>query len=199
MQVTSSDDAYARQYRSARHSEVDAGAAYSPTQTPYSHAPPSLPSIGQSLSGYSQGEHEHYSPRHVPHPAYDSSVQPSLTQSAHRAMPVQAAATHADAGWYHRRPSSIAYSFHDRSNGFGAMVPNRDEYRESSNGYGWDSSLAGDGALNRKRRGNLPKDATAMFKRWFDENRRAPYPSEEKKAMFCRETGLTMNQVGVTE
>jgi hypothetical protein len=49
--------------------------------------------------------------------------------------------------------------------------------------------------FNRKRRGNLPKEATNILKRWFHENRATPYPSEDQKLELCSLTSLTMNQV----
>jgi hypothetical protein len=50
-------------------------------------------------------------------------------------------------------------------------------------------------AFNRKRRGNLPKEATNILKMWFHENRATPYPSEDQKIELCQATNLTMNQV----
>ncbi|KAF2862048.1 hypothetical protein K470DRAFT_256305 [Piedraia hortae CBS 480.64] len=50
------------------------------------------------------------------------------------------------------------------------------------------------GSRNRKR-SNLPKHATEQMKTWFDEHISNPYPSEEQKAYFSRETGITMTQV----
>jgi hypothetical protein len=50
-------------------------------------------------------------------------------------------------------------------------------------------------AFNRKRRGNLPKEATNILKTWFHENRATPYPSEDQKVELSGLTGLSMNQV----
>ncbi|KAF2818368.1 hypothetical protein CC86DRAFT_337248 [Ophiobolus disseminans] len=50
-------------------------------------------------------------------------------------------------------------------------------------------------AFNRKRRGNLPKEATNMMKQWFAENRDSPYPTEDQKLEICRRTGLNLSQV----
>ncbi|KAJ9645810.1 homeodomain super [Coniosporium tulheliwenetii] len=47
----------------------------------------------------------------------------------------------------------------------------------------------------RKRRGNLPKDATAILKQWYDEHRASPYPTEDQKQMLVHQTQLTLNQV----
>ncbi|KAH8725452.1 hypothetical protein GQ44DRAFT_797260 [Phaeosphaeriaceae sp. PMI808] len=50
-------------------------------------------------------------------------------------------------------------------------------------------------AFNRKRRGNLPKEATNILKSWFHANRPSPYPSEDQKLELCQMTGLSLNQV----
>lgn len=50
-------------------------------------------------------------------------------------------------------------------------------------------------AFNRKRRGNLPKEATNILKEWFAANRASPYPSEDQKSELCRVTNLSLNQV----
>lgn len=50
-------------------------------------------------------------------------------------------------------------------------------------------------AFNRKRRGNLPKDATNILKEWFAANRSSPYPTEDQKINLCNRTNLSLNQV----
>lgn len=50
-------------------------------------------------------------------------------------------------------------------------------------------------AFNRKRRGNLPKEATNILKDWFNANRVSPYPTEDQKIDLCNKTGLSLNQV----
>jgi hypothetical protein len=50
-------------------------------------------------------------------------------------------------------------------------------------------------SFNRKRRGNLPKDATNILKNWFQTHRSQPYPTEDQKIELCQVTQLTMNQV----
>jgi hypothetical protein len=52
-------------------------------------------------------------------------------------------------------------------------------------------------AFNRKRRGNLPKEATNILKDWFNANRASPYPSEEQKMELCQLTQLSLNQVSL--
>lgn len=51
------------------------------------------------------------------------------------------------------------------------------------------------GTFNRKRRGNLPKEATNILKEWFESNRASPYPTEDQKVNLCIKCHLTMNQV----
>ena len=46
-----------------------------------------------------------------------------------------------------------------------------------------------------KRRGNLPKEAVAEFKRWYDEHSDCPYPTEEMKQYWVQSTGLSKDQV----
>ncbi|KAF2665729.1 hypothetical protein BT63DRAFT_74172 [Microthyrium microscopicum] len=57
------------------------------------------------------------------------------------------------------------------------------------------ASSAGMASQTRKRRGNLPKDATRVLRQWFDEHLDAPYPGEEVKNQLCLRTGLQMSQV----
>ncbi|KAK4939010.1 homeodomain superfamily [Elasticomyces elasticus] len=48
---------------------------------------------------------------------------------------------------------------------------------------------------NRRRRGNLPRQITEVFRAWFYEHLDHPYPTEEDKQMFAERTGLTMAQI----
>lgn len=59
------------------------------------------------------------------------------------------------------------------------------------NGYGFPPSYP----PPRKRRGNLPKDATKIMKEWFAAHKDSPYPSEEQKQMLVGQTRLNMSQV----
>jgi Homeobox KN domain len=47
----------------------------------------------------------------------------------------------------------------------------------------------------KKRRGNLPKDATDHFKAWFDCHLAHPYPSETEKKVLAHATNTTVDQV----
>ena len=116
-------------------------------------------------------------------------------ETAHAAVTIAMSSNGMSHRW-NRRSNSSDYSFHDRSHGFGTMVPGGAEFTDAAPPpYSWDMGESAENQLNRKRRGNLPKAATTMFKKWFDEHRDSPYPTEDEKARFCRETGLTMNQV----
>lgn len=61
------------------------------------------------------------------------------------------------------------------------------------------SQFFGAGPVNaftqRKRRGNLPKEATKIMKDWFHEHTDSPYPTEEEKQVLCDRTKLQMSQV----
>ena len=70
-------------------------------------------------------------------------------------------------------------------------------YGEAPYQYAWPAMPgAADCPGQRRRRGNLPREATNMMKKWFQEHLKSPYPSEEEKMNFCEMTGLSMNQVG---
>jgi len=47
----------------------------------------------------------------------------------------------------------------------------------------------------KKRRGNLPKSATNLLKKWLYDHLLHPYPSEEEKAALASQTGLSLNQI----
>lgn len=48
---------------------------------------------------------------------------------------------------------------------------------------------------SRKRRGNLPKNVTAILKQWLIDHCRHPYPTEEEKRVLRLKTDLTLNQI----
>eukprot|EP00181_Compsopogon_caeruleus_P000437 CAMPEP_0184678334 /NCGR_PEP_ID=MMETSP0312-20130426/1058_1 /TAXON_ID=31354 /ORGANISM="Compsopogon coeruleus, Strain SAG 36.94" /LENGTH=357 /DNA_ID=CAMNT_0027126999 /DNA_START=332 /DNA_END=1405 /DNA_ORIENTATION=+ len=49
--------------------------------------------------------------------------------------------------------------------------------------------------MPKRRRGNLPKEATVVFKKWFDEHLEHPYPSDEEKQEMSRLTGVSVQQI----
>ncbi|KAF2786207.1 hypothetical protein K505DRAFT_150719 [Melanomma pulvis-pyrius CBS 109.77] len=62
--------------------------------------------------------------------------------------------------------------------------------------YTFQSALGVDNnSFSRKRRGNLPKEATGILKAWFSAHRESPYPTEDEKLSLCNQTQLSLNQV----
>ncbi|CAG8039213.1 unnamed protein product [Penicillium salamii] len=47
----------------------------------------------------------------------------------------------------------------------------------------------------KRQRGNLPTYVTDVLRAWFYEHLDHPYPSEEEKQMFMRQTGLSISQI----
>jgi len=47
----------------------------------------------------------------------------------------------------------------------------------------------------KKRKGNLPKSATNLLKKWLFDHMFHPYPTEEEKAALCSSTGLSVSQI----
>lgn len=66
--------------------------------------------------------------------------------------------------------------------------------RPESSNQGSNSSSSGR-SRKKRRRGNLPKTATNLMKKWLFEHLFNPYPTEEEKKSLMRQTGLSMNQV----
>ncbi|KAI9264827.1 homeobox KN domain-containing protein [Sporodiniella umbellata] len=48
---------------------------------------------------------------------------------------------------------------------------------------------------HKKKRGNLPKEVTAVLKGWLQEHSSHPYPSEEEKKRLIETTRLSINQI----
>ncbi|KAJ4299804.1 homeodomain super [Kalmusia sp. IMI 367209] len=146
--------------------------------------------------------HAHAQYQHHAAPAHHSIAGPS----AYHAAP-------SHPGLYERRPSyypdpqaSIHGHAYDRPQphnpyfapqptyiahpGFNPHIPSQ-QYN-----YTFQSALSVDqNSFNRKRRGNLPKEATAILKKWFADHRDSPYPTEDEKMELMRKCGLTINQV----
>jgi len=49
--------------------------------------------------------------------------------------------------------------------------------------------------VHKKRRGNLPKAATNLLKKWVFDHLFHPYPTEEEKNSLSLQTGLSLNQI----
>jgi hypothetical protein len=98
--------------------------------------------------------------------------------------------------------------YYGHSSNSGYPPPPHDPYSHSNfhaapqpSSYNYVNYHAGIGGdqLSRKRRGNLPKEATQLLKDWFYSHRESPYPTEDEKIDLCRKTGLNMNQVRQTQ
>jgi hypothetical protein len=100
---------------------------------------------------------------------------------------------------YDRPPQSEAY--YPRAAYAGAPHPAYENtYHQQAQPYNYtfQSTLGVDNnSFNRKRRGNLPKEATGILKAWFSAHRDSPYPTEDEKVALCNQTQLTLNQVSI--
>jgi len=48
---------------------------------------------------------------------------------------------------------------------------------------------------NKRRRGNLPKTATNLLKKWLFDHLFHPYPTEDEKSILSAQSGLSSNQI----
>lgn len=80
-------------------------------------------------------------------------------------------------------PSSASHPFQQITH-----QPRNDASQVSSVG-------ANDTGGSRKRRGNLPKESTAILNDWFCEHAAFPYPKEDEKQQLQAMTGLSISQV----
>ena len=81
------------------------------------------------------------------------------------------------------KPSSASHPFQQITH-----QPRSDASQVSSVG-------ANDTGGSRKRRGNLPKESTAILNDWFCEHAAFPYPKEDEKQQLQAMTGLSISQV----
>ena len=58
--------------------------------------------------------------------------------------------------------------------------------------YTW---LLEDSDEHKKRRGNLPKAATNLLKKWLMDHLYHPYPTEDEKMLLANQTSLSLNQI----
>ncbi|OAL01059.1 hypothetical protein IQ06DRAFT_136706 [Phaeosphaeriaceae sp. SRC1lsM3a] len=146
---------------------------------------------------------QHSSPPPQAHPGYrQPSVHHGLPAHSAYAPPVQSGVGYDHRpSYYPDGPAAVQpYSYgrpqdpyYGRPPFSGAAYPNYEtNYSEVRfhNNVGIDQN-----SFSRKRRGNLPKDATNLLKSWFANHRSQPYPTEDQKIELCQRTNLTMNQV----
>jgi hypothetical protein len=70
-----------------------------------------------------------------------------------------------------------------------------DLHYQQHNDYTFQSMGGHDNGSQRKRRGNLPKEATNILKAWYNAHLSSPYPTEDEKYLLMQQTQLTLNQV----
>ncbi|EFQ89405.1 hypothetical protein PTT_14339 [Pyrenophora teres f. teres 0-1] len=173
---------------------------YSPRVAQHHALPPAASSMHHRPSLSYPPPHQPLNPhmRHgsSPGPPAMSFSQPYVQQSVSQPSMPPHGVMYEHRHSYYPEPQPSMYGSFER--------PQEGYYARASYG-GYDSSYSGDvrfhpnigpdHPFNRKRRGNLPKEATNMLKEWFQQNRQSPYPTEDQKLELCNRTGLSLNQV----
>ncbi|KAF1835113.1 hypothetical protein BDW02DRAFT_496719 [Decorospora gaudefroyi] len=143
---------------------------------------PAAPHMRHQSSPIPQG-HIHY-------------AHPPVAQSSYSQPMVQHSAMYEPRHSYYHEPQAAVYSGYERPQD---SYYHRSAYPTYDGTYGdirFQQHVGLDhNAFNRKRRGNLPKEATNLLKDWFAANRQSPYPTEDQKMELCNRTGLSLNQV----
>ncbi|TID27085.1 hypothetical protein E6O75_ATG01578 [Venturia nashicola] len=142
---------------------------------PYQQTYPS-PYPPQHLVPYQPQYQAPYQPPHHPRSSMDPYGQQRPLPSAQQPLPE-----------YSLAPGTYPYG----SSGHPQELRN-DSVMGPAYPYGFPSNTY---PLPRKRRGNLPKDATKVMKEWFGKHKDSPYPTEEQKQELVRLTRLNMSQV----
>ena len=133
--------------------------------------------------------------------ARQSRRQSIVSQAAYPPPPVQHGTIYEERPGYYQAPqtASSAYSYDRSHDSYYPQPPYPgSSYENSYSDIRFHQHVGLDqNAFNRKRRGNLPKEATNVLKEWFALNRASPYPTEDQKIELCTRTGLSLNQVCV--
>lgn len=163
----------------------------------------SYPPPPQASAPESSRYRQHSPPQQSNLPYAPQPQRQSLTgQSAWSQPMMQHGSAYEHRSSYYPEPANPTFAF-ERSH---------DAYYHSQSAYagpphhGYENGYPGDirfhqhvgmdqNAFNRRRRGNLPKEATNMLKDWFVAHRSSPYPTEDEKIDLCNRTGLSLNQV----
>jgi hypothetical protein len=127
-------------------------------------------------------------------------AQPHLHQSVSHSPYSQSMAQHSSMYEprhnYYQEPQVAVYPGYDRLHDSYYARPSYPGYDNAYGDIRFQQHVGLDhNAFNRKRRGNLPKEATNILKDWFTANRQSPYPTEDQKMDLCSRTGLSLNQV----
>ncbi|KAL6705687.1 homeodomain superfamily [Coniothyrium glycines] len=165
------------------------------------------------VSGHASGSiHQHrsshsYPPPHVRHQSSPAPLQYGqqhpqqghLPPGAYAPPAVQHGPVYEHRPSYFQEPQPHGYNYDRASESYYGRPPFPPSHHSYDNAYGelrFQQHVGLDhNAFNRKRRGNLPKEATNILKDWFNANRGSPYPTEDQKMELCQRTGLSLNQV----
>lgn len=181
-----------------------------PPPAPSHHHRPSLPY--STASAPATGSHSRHQSTPVPHAHSAVYLHPphaSMSAPAPHPTPSSGPSYERRTSYYPEHPQSVhGHPYDSRPHdayytqpaylsqppsGYESAYPHQPT---QSYNYTFQSALGMDqNSFNRKRRGNLPKEATTILKDWFSRHRDSPYPSEEEKVILCKQTRLSMNQV----
>ncbi|KAI4667366.1 uncharacterized protein J4E79_002052 [Alternaria viburni] len=124
------------------------------------------------------------------------SLQQPIGQSPFQQPMVQQGGMYEPRPSYYHEPQAAVYGGYERQNESFFTRPGYPTYDSQYGDIRFQQHVGLDhNAFNRKRRGNLPKEATNLLKDWFAANRTSPYPTEDQKMELCNRTGLSLNQV----
>ena len=124
------------------------------------------------------------------------SLQQPIGQSPFQQPMVQQGGMYEPRPSYYHEPQAAVYGGYERQNESFFTRPGYPSYDSQYGDIRFQQHVGLDhNAFNRKRRGNLPKEATNLLKDWFAANRTSPYPTEDQKMELCNRTGLSLNQV----
>jgi hypothetical protein len=101
----------------------------------------------------------------------------------------------------HQPPYSSIYDSSLSTPKGSSVPPGLERYgnSKSSDTFGYRLPITGPNWVmsQRKRRGNLPREATEILREWFIQHIDSPYPSEDEKQQMAEITSLNMSQVRV--
>ncbi|EOA84502.1 uncharacterized protein SETTUDRAFT_20039 [Exserohilum turcica Et28A] len=194
-------DIYARGSIDQSFAEPRRMSAIDPALSGYQHAAPPVPSVYSHRPSPSYPPPHQQAPPMHPHVRHQSSPAPQghipfAQPSAH--APIAQSAYQPPMGQqsYYHDHQAPAYSSYDRPQDSFYPRPAYSGYDAPYGDIRFQHNVGLDhNAFNRKRRGNLPKEATNLLKDWFAANRQSPYPTEDQKMELCNRTGLSLNQV----
>ncbi|KAF1960906.1 hypothetical protein CC80DRAFT_267125 [Byssothecium circinans] len=201
--ASSSTSAYSA-YDPRHPTAVEATARAQQAAYPHHYHRPSLPYATPPPAGAVTGHARHHSASvvHASHAAGYPYHHGHSAPTAHYAAPHQAAAYEHRGSYYpephyeHQDPYYASVQPYMSAPPPGYEIGYHPQVQPYNN-YTFQATMSADqnSFSNRKRRGNLPKEATTILKNWYAAHQDSPYPSEDEKNELVRSTMLTMNQV----